>query len=823
MSLSPRTIVCCTALLVTFAPTLAGRAAEDPPPRMDRGAHLLLPSPVAWIDSPRALEINPAGLGFRRAAGAELAVGSELPDGDLVGLGGYGGIWGLAGGGRLSFHETGTAGQASVGGGIAPLSGLSVGATLHVHAPAGGVQPYAAADFGLAMRPTSWLALGGAARDLARWKDRPGRYSPNVAAGMAIRPFGRRFSLAVDWWYETAAPPNPHHFAITALVEPVDGVRISGTVDDDLQIGVGLTLAFNAGWVGAQSRFHDPRTPGLAGWTAAVGISREPDPSRLRLSRSVAEVRLAGLAENPTPFLLTPRRGPRRFADVLEELRDLEDQPSVQAVLLRLDGYGEGLAHTEELRDAIARLQAAGKPVYAYLEDGGGNVDYYLASACDAVWMHPGATLSLTGLRSRLFFYKGAMDKFGVEAQFSRIGIYKTSPERFLFTHPTDPNLEVRNATLDDRFERWLGALAEGRGMDAGAMRAFIDDGPYPARLAVDRGLIDELVYPDEVRARAKEEVGRSGLAIRHPLEEREADAYWRAPRRIAVIHVDGLINTGRSGKLPLGLLTIAGSDTLTAAVRNAREDRSINAIVLRVDSPGGSAFASEAIWREVHRTRGVKPVVVSMAGSAASGGYFVACPADHIVANPSTTTGSIGVYSGKVSLAGLYAKLGINSVRLKRGEHAGLYDMTDPWSPAELRAVERTVDALYGDFIEHVREGRGFDDVAQVDEIARGRVWTGAQAVEIGLVDETGGLMRAVEVARERAGMPARLDVELVHMPRVPLLTSLRIGKGFVAEPPTLPLPLELRLTLSELLLMELQQGTAPALMLMPGVEIVE
>ena len=790
--------------------------------RMDTPESVLLPAPVAWVEGPRSLDANPAGLGFRTRFGAEMAVTSARPDSDLVGLGGYLGAFGFAAGGRVVFTNTGTDAHAAFGFGHSPVEGLSVGVGLRLHAPGGTPETYGAFDLGLALRPTSWLCVAGGVRDLAKIEGHPERYSPVVVAGLGLRPFGRRLSLAFDWRYETAVDDAPFHYQVAAMVEPIDGLRVFGTIDEHAAIGAGVSLVFRSGWLGGQGRVATRDGARFSGWTAAVGVSADQRPTRLVPRRSLAEVQIGTFTENPTPFPLGLGRTPRSFADLVSTLRSLESDRSVTAVLLRLDGYGGGLARAEEIRTEIARLRTAGKPVYAYLESGGGNVDYYIASACDRIWAHPGGTLSLTGLSSRLTFYRGSLDKLGIEAQFSRIGMYKSSPERFTETGPTAPNLRVRNALLDDRFDRWLSALADGRGTDPESMRALVDDGPYPADLALDRGLLDGLFYADEVRDQAREQAGKPKLAVREPLKEERAAVHWRAPYTVAVIHVDGLINTGKSGRLPFGLLEITGSDTTVDAIRRAREDRAVQAIVLRVNSPGGSAFASEEIWREVHRTRGEKPIVVSMGSMAASGGYFVSCATDRIVANPSTLTGSIGVYAGKVSLAGLYDMIGITSYRLRRGEHSGLYDLAEPWSPSEYRAIERIVDHLYADFVEHVREGRGMGDASAVDEVARGRVWTGSQALDVGLVDEMGGLLRAVEVARELASIPPRADVRLSHRPRVSWWPSIELGKGFVVEP-ELPIPEELRATLSTLALIELQRERAAALMMMPGWEVVE
>lgn len=481
-------------------------------------------------------------------------------------------------------------------------------------------------------------------------------------------------------------------------------------------------------------------------------------------SHSFLDLRLDGaLPERPPVEEALPfERQPPSLRTYIESLDRARTDASVSAVMLRVGSLPDaGWAKIEELRAAVQRFRKSGKPAYAYLETVE-NREYYLASACDKVYALPTALFVLTGLATEVTFFRGGFDKLGVEAEFVGIGKYKNAPNQFTETGFTEPHREQMEALLDSLDTDFVNGIAEGRGKSAAQVRAWIDAGPYDARDAQRLGLVDELLYEDELEERLGATTrltpgayvrggrGFAGLSFGRP--------------KLAVVYALGDIVDGRSSSGAFGGES-AGSQTIAAALRRARDSSDVRAVVLRVDSPGGSGTASDAIWRELRLTRDVKPVVVSMGDYAASGGYYIAMAGDHIVAEPGTITGSIGVFAGKFSLRGLYDKLGISKESVTRGRRAGLFSDYRPWTPDEREQVHGLMASFYQDFITRVAQHRN-KTVDEVHAIAQGRVWTGREALRVGLVDELGGLDRALAVAKQRAGLAAGQDVDVLVLP---------------------------------------------------------
>ncbi|HEX9186252.1 MAG TPA: signal peptide peptidase SppA [Vicinamibacteria bacterium] len=432
---------------------------------------------------------------------------------------------------------------------------------------------------------------------------------------------------------------------------------------------------------------------------------------------------------------------------------------AVKGLVLRVGSVDAGWARVQELRDALLRFRRTGKPSWAHLESAG-NIEYLLATGCAKVAASPTAMIDVSGLAAEVTFYRGTLDKLGIEAQFEGVGKYKNAPNQFTEKGFTEPHREQMEALVGSLFDQLVDGVAEARGLEAAAVRALVDRGPFTAEEAKEAGLVDELLYLDEVAERVP---GAGGI---------DAARYVRAARgfgfdgrpKVALVYVDGDIMPGESASSPFGG-GMAGSDTIVRGLRQAREDDSVRAIVLRVDSPGGSGTASDAVWREVALARRTKPVVASMGDYAASGGYYVAMGADAIVAQPGTITGSIGVFSGKMSLRRLYEKIGMSQETVQRGRHATIFSSWSPWTDEEREKVRRLNVAFYETFVAKAAEGRK-KKPAEIEAVAQGRVWTGVQALEAGLVDSLGGLEAAVRVARERARIPKGQEVQLVVLP---------------------------------------------------------
>ena len=418
----------------------------------------------------------------------------------------------------------------------------------------------------------------------------------------------------------------------------------------------------------------------------------------------------------------------------------------------------------QEIRDAVTDFKESGKPIVSYLEFGMGQA-YYLATACDRIFMSPTSPLMLVGVASYEMFFRGTLDKAGIEADMLAAGDYKTAINTWTESAFTPEHREAADALSRDFYEQLVDGIADGRRMTRARVREVIDQGPFVPADAVSLGLVDDLLYEDELldRLSPDEEPVKLDFATYRRVDPENLGL--GAGPRIAVVYADGMINFGSSTPDFPGSARMVGSQTMTEAIRDARDDPSIEAIVLRIDSPGGAATAADIIWRELSLARERKPLVVSMSDVAASGGYYIAAPAHAIVAQPGTLTGSIGVFSGKFAAAGAFDKLGVGVDGVTYGAQADIFSPVDRFSESARAAMQAQVDDIYERFLDVVAEGRAMSR-DEVHAVAQGRVWTGRQALARGLVDELGGLRRAVVLAQVQAGMDAEAEVTLVPYP---------------------------------------------------------
>ncbi|MEO3782047.1 signal peptide peptidase SppA [Actinocorallia sp. B10E7] len=490
-----------------------------------------------------------------------------------------------------------------------------------------------------------------------------------------------------------------------------------------------------------------------------------------------------GLVEGTQPDPLSALMGARRvhLRDVLDGLRKARRDPRVKALVAKVSGQ-VGLALAQELREAVAAFRAAGKLTVAWTETfgetGQGTSAYYLATAFEKVYLQPSGDVGITGVALSEPFVKDALDKAGVTFRFGKRAEYKTAPNTFLENAYTAEHAEASQRMVESIGEQIVAGVAEARGLPEDKVRELIDRAPLTASEALDAGLVDELGYRDEVYAHVRNRAGsqarlqyvsrynRSGLSGRiHTPGAKDA---------VALVQAHGMIRLGRSGRSAVpGQGGAVGSDTLATAIRAAVRDPRIKAIVMRVNSPGGSYVASDVIWREVNLARQAgKPVVVSMGNLAASGGYFIAMAADTIVAQPGTLTGSIGVYSGKPVVSELMTRLGVSFGSAAFGRHAQIDSPTRDFTESEWERLDHSLDRIYADFTAKAAQGRGMD-LPDLERLARGRVWTGADAAEHGLVDELGGLDLALDLARGKAGLPP--DAPVRSLPHVSPLDRFR------------------------------------------------
>ncbi len=508
--------------------------------------------------------------------------------------------------------------------------------------------------------------------------------------------------------------------------------------------------------------------------------------SRQRTAPLILELDLTdGLLEvrPPEPVAAIMSRHQPTLTEIISGLRQAREDARVRALVVKVGGRPIGLGMVQELRGAIRRFGAAGKPTIAWADSFGefsaGNVPYYLATAFDAIYLQPSGDLGLTGLAVERTFLRGTLDLLGVQMQIGARHEYKSAPEQLTERGFSGPAREATERISASVTEQLAAAIAERRGVSAERAAELINGGPYLAEQALSAGLVDALGYRDEVYAAVRKRVGPDAALLYLGRYQRSRELSRRArtmaaPRQdaVALIYATGSIRRGRSGRSPVSGPAM-GSDSVTAALRAAAADARIRAVVLRVNSPGGSYVASDSIWREVVRTRvGGKPVVVSMGDVAASGGYFISMAADVIFAQPGTVTGSIGVFSGKPVVAEMLGKAGVTTDAVVTGRHANMFSTRHPFSDEEWAIVDAWLDHIYADFTGKVAAGRRLS-AERVHELARGRVWTGADARDRGLVDDLGGIEDATAVARTRAGLPA--TAPLVHFPRLGALERLR------------------------------------------------
>ena len=516
-----------------------------------------------------------------------------------------------------------------------------------------------------------------------------------------------------------------------------------------------------------------------------LAVGREPAVS----SNSTLVLKVGGdLAEVAPANVVGYLRGSKAVTvrGVVDNLRKAKVDARVSSLLLKPTGFESPYwAKVQEIRDAVLDFKKSGKPVYAYMEYGG-DKEYYLATAADRVFLMPSSALDLNGVATYQVFLRGTLDKIGAYPDLHHIGDYKTASNQLTEKGYTRAHKEMDESLNRALFNQFVRGVAEGRKKNPAEIERLLDEGPFLPEDALRAGLVDDVAYEDQVDERLKSSRGaaKAGETAKPgdasvseaPLRKIDGEDYSRIGAssfglnrgpRIGVIYATGTINSGKSGFDPLNG-EIVGADTLIEAIRQARRDTSLRAIVIRIDSPGGSASASDAIWRELmiaRNERADRPIVASMSDLAASGGYYIAMPAQVIVAQPSTLTGSIGIFGGKIVTGGVYEKLGAHIESTSIGKHAEINSPARPYNASEVKKLEEQLHAFYDQFIEKVAASR-HTTPEKIDAVAQGRVWTGQQAKDNGLVDALGGLDAAVGIAKQRAKLSAESEVELVVFP---------------------------------------------------------
>jgi len=587
------------------------------------------------------------------------------------------------------------------------------------------------------------------------------KYERLYQPAVAVRPFGDKFTFAADIRWLEGEDITTLQSNFRAAVGPFSGVSFVTDYRTEGQWRLGLTLNFDQTQVGAQGRLMRESDYSGGNYFIEVGSVRYSSTfgaankvGSLTLDRSVVE------ETGKRPLL---GKGKRSFYSIISQLRKGADDPRITGLFLKIDDISLDFASAQELRAAIEEYRKNGKKVTAFLS-AGGNLHYYLATAADEIFMDPMGLLELKGLAATARFYKGTMDKLGIRADVVRTGPHKTYADAFTDTSLSQEAREQIEWLLDDLYEQFVDGISTGRRILPAKVRALIDAGPYTSKDAFTAGLIDGLKHYDEFTNGDGNEEGLRYADLGAFYGVEDYDSRWSEPKKIAIVYADGSILRGRSGA---SLLEgkVVGSETLSGTLKKVREDASIKAVIFRVNSPGGDVFASEEIYRQLELLKGKKPLVVSMGGVAASGGYYISCPGDAILSSPGTLTGSIGVDVGKPDLSGFYEKIGITNETITRGAHADIRSTSRPATDEERALIERVTWQYYDDFVMKVAAWRKIDRDS-VDSIGQGRVWTGRQALERGLVDSYGGIWDAIEIAKEKAKLDVHDRIEFEILP---------------------------------------------------------
>lgn len=727
-----------------------------------------------------SIEANPAGLGFLEST--EMRYGFDIdadPSGDGINhqhalFAGAGASW-IGGGFGIQWLDRPSAAfstapyqKYTAAGALRPFDGWSLGLGLNFFGSGHDrrLNRLTSLDLGTQLRPTRFLGFGIALRDANRPFVQPTRALPlRIESGAAVRLFDG--AIVLDGQFEWMPRENALLAAPRVALEPFDGVRafsraalpLDSNFRDRRGAATRLTagLAFSLGHVGLESAssFHTSGASGTdpyAGQAQHLWYSPRPRPSPVRPAGRWVQVDLeGGIAEraSDTPF----RADKESFLELLLDLRGMASDPSVEGVLFKIGNSGLGYGQAWELRQQIEHLRDSETTTASYLTNPS-FLETYVASAADRVYLLPTEPYEPEGIRVTRQFYAEALSKAGVQAEFVRVGDYKSAPEAYTRQSPSEPALEQTETFVDTIYGDLVGEIADDRDLEKNEVSEAIDQIPLYPTEAVERDFADTVVYPDELRPHLREEYGTTRL-IESGYDPSPSPTHgWEGRPEIAVVYVDGSIVRGESTETPLLGRNLTGSETIASTLEELGRDSNVEAIVVRVDSPGGSAVASDLIYRAIRRVAQYKPVIASMGDIAASGGYYAAAGADEIFATPHTLTGSIGIFAGKFSVHRLASWLGIRQTAIERGRRIGRYDLFTPWSDEERESVVESMNYLYHLFVEQAAATRPLSP-EELDERARGRVWSGIDAEEQRLVDRLGGLVDAIRAAEKRADLP--------------------------------------------------------------------
>ena len=610
---------------------------------------------------------------------------------------------------------------------------------------------------GMIIRPIEWFSFGLVRRGGI---DLPGDMDVEASyrAGFALRPMGEDLTIVTN--LETGTVLDEYRFSAGVEVRPMEGFSIRADVGEDY-LSLGLEAGFGNAALSYGATSDDNYS--YASSRGDITFSTGPGPNLLEPSGIFVRFGTGHFDElRQRAFLGSVQPC---FTETALLLDRIVSDHTIAGVIVDIEGSAGSLAQAEEVRNLLQRIKGSGKKVYFYLENGG-NAEYYLASCGSRIWMHPCGRVSFAGLASEAFFLREFLDHLGIYPDLVRIGEYKSASDMLTRSDMSDAQRRATTVLLESLQRELTAGVANGTGLEPAQLRAIMNAGSYTAERAVTAGMVSGVCYQDEVEEKISDELGCgiSVISIEDYAASIPADDEWGPHRHIAVVVASGFIMNGESGSsFPLG--RIMGSETVCDLLREAASQTGVGAIVLRIDSPGGDALASADIHHAVCRIRREIPVIVSMGDVAASGGYHMACGADRIFADRMTVTGSIGIISGKFSFGGLMDSLGINIEEVSTGPMASMNSPFRPYTDSQRGRAFELMEDSYNLFVETVARGRDMS-FEEVDSIGRGRIWSGTDALETGIIDECGGVVDAVYYAAWLTGMDIDEEPEVLIYP---------------------------------------------------------
>ncbi len=659
----------------------------------------------------------------------------------------------------------------------------------HSYSDSAAVHDFSSWTLGLNLRPSDYIGLGGVIRNInVPRSSRGNKLGVSYDMAIAVRPTGTEaleIGLENTYVHEQGGYWVPRGVVDVAIPQ-LGRIRTDVSwIDPFADANAASWIASTSLVIDANSRQGSAEASLGMRYGNALGDGNDRPYNNLHTEVAFRDFRESSAAENmayAVRLRLESTPDTRGHTALLRKLWRLADnEPHLQAVLLELRAApADSLAHVQELQDAIYYLQSKGKKVLCHLESASGSA-MYLCSVANAVLINPAGGINYSGLVSSSFYLKGLLDKLGVRADFVRIGDHKSAPEALGRTQGSETALADRADLLQQVEMEITSTVSRGRDLKPAELRRAVASGPFTAAEAEKAGLVDGFAFDDMLEKRTSKLVG-APIVFEEGSQAPTRDPRFGPTRRLAIVYVEGDMVDGRSQNIPFLGIQTSGSYTVAESLKQARNDSSINAVVLRVETGGGSAMAADVIWREVQLTAEVKPVIVSMGNAAASGGYYISSPGTYIYANPMTITGSIGIFYGKLDIAGLLGKIGVNVETLKTTERADAQSIFRPFTDQEREVLSKKIEQFYSLFLRRVADGRKMTK-EEVDKVAQGRVWTGRQAKEHKLVDALGGLRQALAKARVMGGL--RDDAPIIELPvrQTSLLGKVLGVEGLKAE----------------------------------------